>query len=63
MTNHGHVPSEPFTIAIPAGVLDDLRDRLLRARFPVRTHGDPWAAGTEPDYLRTLTTYWANTFD
>jgi pimeloyl-ACP methyl ester carboxylesterase len=61
--SNGLMSSEPFAIEIPAGVLDDLRDRLLKARFPVRTPGDPWAAGTEPDYLRTLTTYWANTFD
>jgi pimeloyl-ACP methyl ester carboxylesterase len=53
----------PFTINVDDEVLADLRARLERTRFPARTPGNAWAAGTDPDYLRDLVAYWANGFD
>lgn len=53
----------PFTLAIPETELEDLRARLARTRFPDRTPGEPWAYGTDPDYLRELVTYWRDGFD
>ena len=53
----------PFTLDIPQADLDDLKDRLSRTRFPDRTPGEPWAYGTDPDYLRELVGYWRDGFD
>jgi hypothetical protein len=52
----------PFTINVPGAVLRDLADRLARTRFPQPTAA-PWRAGTDPDYLRELITYWHDDFD
>jgi pimeloyl-ACP methyl ester carboxylesterase len=52
----------PFTVNVPDAVLRDLADRLARSRFPERTAA-PWRAGTDPDYLRELVTYWHDDFD
>ncbi|MEV0644027.1 epoxide hydrolase family protein [Phytomonospora sp. NPDC050363] len=54
---------EPFRIDVPEAVLEDLRLRLEATRFPSRTPGEPWSAGTDPDYLRELVEYWAGNFD
>jgi pimeloyl-ACP methyl ester carboxylesterase len=53
----------PFTIAVPDQVLDDLRDRLLRTRWPAEVEGVGWDRGTDPAYLRELVAYWADGFD
>ncbi|TDD63384.1 epoxide hydrolase [Kribbella antibiotica] len=53
---------DPFTIAVPDDELDELRARLRRTRFAVPTAKD-WGAGTDPDYLRSLVSYWADEFD
>ncbi|GAB3931105.1 epoxide hydrolase [Kribbella albertanoniae] len=53
---------DPFTIAVPEGELDDLRSRLRRTRFAVPTAKD-WEAGVDPEYLRSLVSYWADEFD
>ena len=54
----------PFRIEIPQAALDDLRDRLLRTRWP-REIGDNsnWQAGTNLAYMRELTDYWLNHYD
>ncbi len=54
---------QPFILSIPDADLDDLRARLALARFPDRTPGEPWAYGTDPDYLRELVAYWRDAFD
>jgi pimeloyl-ACP methyl ester carboxylesterase len=53
----------PFTVGVSDTTLDDLRQRLVRARFATRTASAAWQSGTDPDYLRELTTYWRTTFD
>jgi pimeloyl-ACP methyl ester carboxylesterase len=53
----------PFTVAVPDEVLDDLRDRLARTRWPAAVAGVGWDRGTDPDYLRELVAYWADGFD
>jgi pimeloyl-ACP methyl ester carboxylesterase len=52
-----------FTIAVPDARLDDLRDRLHRTRFAQPSSPDPWKAGVDPEYLRSLVAYWADEFD
>ena len=60
------VPSplvQPFEIAVPDAVLDDLYRRLRRARWPVPLVSPPWQLGTDATYLEELVDYWINTFD
>jgi pimeloyl-ACP methyl ester carboxylesterase len=55
---------EPFTIAIPASVLDDLHQRLDRTRWPNDSgDADSWQDGANPAYLRALVEYWRDAFD
>jgi hypothetical protein len=54
--------TEPFVIDTPQAVLDDLHDRLMRARWPARIEGD-WSSGASSAYLRELVTYWRDEFD
>ncbi|MEV4533999.1 epoxide hydrolase family protein [Asanoa sp. NPDC049518] len=53
----------PFRIDIPQADLDDLRDRLVRARWPRQLPGDGWSRGVPVDYLRDLAEHWATTYD
>jgi pimeloyl-ACP methyl ester carboxylesterase len=53
----------PFRIDVSDEVLDDLRARLARTRFTPRSGDRPWQAGTDPDYLRHLASYWVDGFD
>jgi pimeloyl-ACP methyl ester carboxylesterase len=53
----------PFSIAIGDDVLDDLRVRLERARWPSDAPGEPWSRGTDLGWLRALCAYWADGFD
>lgn len=54
---------EPFRIQVPDGVLRDLRERILRTRWPDEIGGSGWEYGTSLHYLRELLDYWANGFD
>ena len=51
----------PFTIRIPDATLDDLKQRLARARFPEALQPD-WTYGTDLAYLQGLCRSW-ETFD
>ena len=53
----------PFTLGIADADIQDLRDRLARARFPDQALGDLWAYGTNVAYLRALADYWRTGFD
>ncbi len=54
---------EPFEVAVSDAVLDDLRDRIRRTRWPDPAPGEPWSQGTDLAYLRALLAYWADGFD
>jgi pimeloyl-ACP methyl ester carboxylesterase len=54
---------ERYSIHVEDSVLKDLRDRLLRTRWPESAPGAPWEQGTDLAYLRTLIDYWAGEFD
>lgn len=54
---------DPFRIYVPDAVLDDLRERLDRARFPEQLEESAWEYGTDVDYLRELCAYWKEAFD
>ena len=54
---------ERFEIRVPDAVLDDLRERLDRARFPDEVNDADWSYGTRLSYLRELVEYWRSKFD
>lgn len=53
----------PFRIDVPQQVLDDLHERLSRARFPGEVAGSGWDYGTNLAYLQDLVAYWRARFD
>lgn len=53
----------PFRSDVPDAVLDDLRARLARTRWPATVRGVGWDRGTDPDYLRELVAYWQDGYD
>jgi pimeloyl-ACP methyl ester carboxylesterase len=54
---------EPFSIDVGEEVLDDLRARLARTRWPSAAPGEPWAQGADLEALRELVAYWRDGFD
>jgi pimeloyl-ACP methyl ester carboxylesterase len=53
----------PYVIAVPDEVLDDLRDRIRRTRWPEPAPGEEWSQGTDRAYLQDLLRHWADEFD
>jgi pimeloyl-ACP methyl ester carboxylesterase len=53
----------PFSINVAGAVLDDLRERLRRTRWPDQVQDAGWEQGTERETLRALVTHWAEEFD
>jgi pimeloyl-ACP methyl ester carboxylesterase len=53
----------PFTLNIPPAVLNDLRERLARTRWPERETVDDWSQGAPLERVRALCDYWANGYD
>jgi pimeloyl-ACP methyl ester carboxylesterase len=48
---------------VPDDVLDDLRARLDRTRWPDEVPGSGWRYGTNLDFMRTLVEHWRDRFD
>jgi len=65
MSTSTSLPSgaRPAPIAVPDGVLDDLRSRLRSTRWPAPLPYEPWAAGADLDFVRELCAYWADGYD
>jgi pimeloyl-ACP methyl ester carboxylesterase len=53
----------PFRIDVPNNVLDDLRGRLARTRWPEAECVDDWSQGMPLAYTRELAAYWADGYD
>ena len=53
----------PFRLHVEDAAIADLRERLARTRYPDRAPGEPWAYGTDPNWLRTLVDHWRERFD
>jgi len=53
----------PFQLNIPDNVLQDLQERLSRARLPDEPPLAPWSTGTSVAYMQRLIGYWQNGFD
>lgn len=54
---------ERFRIGVDDAILDDLRLRLARTRFPDQIEGTGWEYGTPIDVLRDLVGYWREEYD
>lgn len=53
----------PFRIAVPDAVLDDLRDRLRRTRWPEAETVDDWSQGAPLAWIREVCEHWAERYD
>ena len=54
---------EPFTIDVSDDDIALLQERLRAPRWPIDTPGEPWAYGTDLDYLQELVSYWRDEYD
>ncbi|GGC22807.1 epoxide hydrolase [Novosphingobium marinum] len=54
---------QPFRIEIPQAALDDVAQRLERARLPHDYANEDWSYGTPTSYLRELVDYWRDEYD
>jgi pimeloyl-ACP methyl ester carboxylesterase len=54
---------QPFRIEVPDQVLDDLKERLARTRWPGEVSGAGWSYGTNLAYLKKLVEYWRTRYD
>lgn len=54
---------EPFEIHVPQAVLDDLRSRLGRTRWPDEIPGSGWEYGADLSFMKELVGYWRDGFD
>jgi microsomal epoxide hydrolase len=53
----------PYSIDVADSVLDDLRARLARTRWPEPLADAGWDYGANVGYIRELCAYWANGYD
>ncbi len=53
----------PFEIAVPDAVLEDLKGRLRRTRWPEAETVDDWSQGIPLAYVQEVCDYWANEYD
>jgi pimeloyl-ACP methyl ester carboxylesterase len=53
----------PYRIEVPNAVLDDLKERLARTRWPEAETVDDWSQGIPLAYTRDLAAYWADRYD
>ncbi|HTI94543.1 MAG TPA: epoxide hydrolase [Puia sp.] len=54
---------QPYSISISPFVIEDLRERLGRARWPDEISGSGWEYGTNMAFLKDLCTHWGHGFD
>jgi pimeloyl-ACP methyl ester carboxylesterase len=53
----------PFQVSVSDEELADLRDRLLRTRWPERETVDDWSQGIPLAYMKEICDYWADQYD
>jgi microsomal epoxide hydrolase len=54
---------EPFVIAVPEALLNDLQQRLALTRWPDEIPGSGWHYGTNLAYIKELVHYWQHQYD
>ncbi|MDH4051212.1 MAG: alpha/beta fold hydrolase [Rubrivivax sp.] len=62
MTSPAAAPT-PFRLQVDDQVLDDLRQRLARTRWPDEPPGRAWSTGSSVAYMQALAAYWRTGFD
>jgi microsomal epoxide hydrolase len=55
--------ARPFTLRVDDRVLEDLRARLERVRWPDEVPGGGWTYGTDLTYMKGLVEYWRERYD
>jgi len=55
--------AEPFRVAVPDEVLDDLKLRLARPRWPIEAKAPKWHYGADLTYMKDLAAYWRDGYD
>jgi pimeloyl-ACP methyl ester carboxylesterase len=53
----------PFRLDVPEAELTDLRERLLRTRWPEEEPVDDWSQGVPLRFAKELARYWAEEYD
>ena len=53
----------PFSISVRDDVLDDLKSRLRRTRWPEAELVDDWSQGAPLNWIQEVCRYWAETYD
>src|SRR6185295_11115643 len=53
----------PFSLHVGDDVLDDLKTRLARVRWPDEVPDNHWKYGTDLPYLKALVAYWRDQYD
>ena len=51
------------TIDVAQNVLDDVRERLIRTRWPDEVPNTGWSRGVDMAYMKELTAYWLDEYD
>ncbi|PZC45623.1 MAG: Pimeloyl-ACP methyl ester carboxylesterase [Chloroflexi bacterium] len=59
----GKMEASPFRIKVPGSVLQDLRRRLDRTRWPAELQDAGWDYGASLGYIQELAEYWRTQFD
>jgi pimeloyl-ACP methyl ester carboxylesterase len=54
---------EPFAPFIDDSDLRDLKERLIRTRWPVEAEAPAWTYGISLEYMKRVVAYWADTYD
>jgi pimeloyl-ACP methyl ester carboxylesterase len=62
-SDHLTLNVRPFRIDVPQDAIDDLRQRLVRTRWPDAIDSADWAYGTDLPFLQELVSYWSDQFD
>jgi len=57
------MPIAPFKVEVADHILQDLKERLDRTRWPDEIPGNGWDYGSNLDYIRELVDYWRTEFD
>ena len=57
------VTVSPYKIDVPQEVIDDLRERLQRTRWPDEVSGTGWSRGCDLSYMKDLVRYWIDEYD
>src|SRR5437762_1791308 len=59
----GSMAVRPFKIQVDDAVLEDLKLRLARTRFPDQIEGSAWDYGVDLEYMQKLVEYWRTKYD